>query len=58
MNERLTDLTAIAGDGAVPLLVATDLDGTLAPIVDASAAMVPEGQLAALDRLAQVAVWR
>lgn len=39
-----------------PLLVATDLDGTLAPIVeDAAEARVPAGALAVLDRLAGAA---
>jgi trehalose 6-phosphate phosphatase len=39
-----------------PLLVATDLDGTLAPIVaHASEARVPAGTLAVLDRLSQAA---
>lgn len=56
MNERLADLARSLAMARGPLLVATDLDGTLAPIVDnASAAMVPEETLAALDRLAQVA---
>ena len=39
-----------------PLLIATDLDGTLSPIVEhASEARVPPGTLAVLDRLATVA---
>lgn len=39
-----------------PLLIATDLDGTLAPIVEHAAdARVPPGTLAVLDRLATVA---
>ncbi|GAB4331821.1 MAG: trehalose-phosphatase [Dehalococcoidia bacterium] len=39
-----------------PLLVATDLDGTLAPIVaDAAEARVPPAALAVLDRLARAA---
>jgi trehalose 6-phosphate phosphatase len=39
-----------------PLLVATDLDGTLAPIVaNASEARVPAGTLAVLDRISQAA---
>lgn len=54
--ERFRGLAAARG----PLLVATDLDGTLAPIVaHASEARVPPGTLAVLDRLcgaAKVAV--
>ena len=47
--EQLRALAAARG----PLLVATDLDGTLAPIVPhASDARVPAGALAVLDRLA------
>lgn len=39
-----------------PLLVATDLDGTLAPIVaNASEARVPAGALAVMDRISQAA---
>ena len=46
--ERFRALAAARG----PLLVATDLDGTLAPIVaHASEARVPAGTLAVLDRL-------
>ncbi len=48
--ERVKALAAARG----PLLVASDLDGTLAPIVaNASEARVPPGTLAVLDRLAQ-----
>ncbi|WP_322819109.1 trehalose-phosphatase [Tepidiforma sp.] len=48
--ERIKALAAARG----PLLVASDLDGTLAPIVANSAeARVPPGTLAVLDRLAQ-----
>ncbi|WP_322796354.1 trehalose-phosphatase [Tepidiforma sp.] len=48
--ERVKALAAARG----PLLVASDLDGTLAPIVaNASEARVPAGTLAVLDRLAQ-----
>jgi len=47
--ERIKALTAARG----PLLVASDLDGTLAPIVaNASEARVPPGTLAVLDRIA------
>jgi trehalose-phosphatase len=43
-------------NGPRPLLLATDLDGTLAPIVQrASQARVPEATLAVLDRLTAVA---
>ncbi len=43
-------------NGPGPLLIATDLDGTLAPIVErASEARVPSATLAVLDRLAVVA---
>lgn len=49
---RLRDIAHARG----PLLIATDLDGTLAPIVDDPAnAHVPEGALAILDRLSAVA---
>jgi trehalose 6-phosphate phosphatase len=48
-RERLSALTDARG----PLLVATDLDGTLAPIVDSPGdARVPAATLAVLDRLA------
>ncbi len=54
--EQLRALAAVRG----PLLIASDLDGTLAPIVQhASEARVPPGTLAVLDRLsgpARVAV--
>jgi trehalose 6-phosphate phosphatase len=47
--ERIKELAAARG----PLLVASDLDGTLAPIVaNAAEARVPAGTLAVLDRLA------
>ncbi|MBK6562361.1 trehalose-phosphatase [Candidatus Amarobacter glycogenicus] len=50
--EQFRGLAAARG----PLLVATDLDGTLAPIVaHASEARVPPGTLAVLDRLSQAA---
>ena len=50
--ERYRSLAAARG----PLLIATDLDGTLAPIVaHASDARVPESTLAVLDRLSQAA---
>jgi trehalose 6-phosphate phosphatase len=50
--EQFRALAAARG----PLLVATDLDGTLAPIVPtASEARVPAATLAVLDRLATVA---
>jgi trehalose 6-phosphate phosphatase len=50
--EQLRSLAAARG----PLLIATDLDGTLAPIVtQASDARVPAQTLAVLDRLATVA---
>jgi len=55
-RSRLKDIAAARG----PLLIATDLDGTLAPIVaNASQARVPPSALAVLDRLtgrAKVAV--
>lgn len=51
-SEQLRALAAARG----PLLVATDLDGTLAPIVrHAAEARVPAATLAVLDRLATVA---
>lgn len=51
-RSQLKELAAARG----PLLIATDLDGTLAPIVaNASQARVPPAALAALDRLAGVA---
>ncbi len=50
--EQFRALAAARG----PLLIATDLDGTLAPIVEHAAdARVPPGTLAVLDRLATVA---
>lgn len=50
--EQFKALAAARG----PLLIASDLDGTLAPIVaHASEARVPPGTLAVLDRLAQSA---
>jgi trehalose 6-phosphate phosphatase len=53
--EDMERIRAIAS-GPRPLLVATDLDGTLSPIVErASAARVPEPTLAVLDRLTSVA---
>lgn len=55
-TERLRGLAAARG----PLLIVTDLDGTLAPIVEQAAdARVPDATLAVLDRLvggAKVAV--
>src|SRR5690606_36335054 len=46
--EQFRALAAARG----PLLIATDLDGTLAPIVEHAAdARVPPGTLAVLDRL-------
>lgn len=51
--ETIERIKALAGARG-PLLVASDLDGTLAPIVANSAeARVPPGTLAVLDRLAQ-----
>jgi trehalose 6-phosphate phosphatase len=48
VTARLRDIAHARG----PLLIATDLDGTLAPIVeDPGAAHVPEQTLAVLDRL-------
>ncbi|MCC7364203.1 MAG: trehalose-phosphatase [Dehalococcoidia bacterium] len=50
--EQFRGLAAARG----PLLIATDLDGTLAPIVEhASEARVPASTLAVLDRLSTVA---
>jgi trehalose 6-phosphate phosphatase len=50
--EQLRTIAAARG----PLLIATDLDGTLAPIVqNASDARVPPGTLSVLDRLAGAA---
>ncbi|MEX1104553.1 MAG: trehalose-phosphatase, partial [Dehalococcoidia bacterium] len=50
--EQLRALAAARG----PLLVASDLDGTLAPIVrHASEARVPPATLAVLDRLSTTA---
>lgn len=50
--EQFRALAAARG----PLLIATDLDGTLAPIVEhASEARVPAATLAVLDRLATIA---
>jgi len=50
-NRRLREMAAARG----PLLVATDLDGTLAPIVeDPADARVPAPALAVLERLAPV----
>jgi trehalose-phosphatase len=51
-RDSLRELAGARG----PLLIATDLDGTLAPIVpSASQARVPPGALAVLDRLAGAA---
>jgi trehalose 6-phosphate phosphatase len=51
-NRRLREIALARG----PLLVATDLDGTLAPIVpDPSGARVPTTALAVLERLTPVA---
>ncbi len=53
--EAMERLRALAGARG-PLLIATDLDGTLAPIVEhASDARVPPTTLAVLDRLAEAA---
>lgn len=52
ITQRLKEVAHARG----PLLIATDLDGTLAPIVeDAAAAHVPEAALAVLDRLSNAA---
>lgn len=56
MPQEIVEKFRDVANGPGPVLVATDLDGTLAPIVDrASEARVPSGTLAVLDRLATVA---
>ena len=56
LDEALARRLRALARGPAPLLVATDLDGTLAPIVPRPEdARVPPAALAALDRLAGVA---